>query len=422
VRSYDDDVPAHEPPVDDVVATPDGSARPFPWVADAVLALATTLVVVVVAATGDADVGAYGFAIGFGALVLLRRRSPVVMLVLTAGATVGYLLLDYPPQASVLPAMTAVGAATAAGRTRWAVGVGVLLVAAATTVQVVTDAPALGVVVEDLVADLALVAAAVAVGTVVRLTSADRRRTALTLAHHRDDELRAAQLRHQAERLRVAHDLHDVVGHHLSVVALHSSVASQAVGRDDDAARTALRHVQEATAGTLHELRATVQVLRRPDASEPTEPHAARETLPAITGPVGLSLLVAPARTAGLEVNTWVDVPAGSIDAVVDAAAYRIVQESLANVLRHAGAVHAVVRLVVADGRLRVAVSDDGRGAARGAADGAGLASIRERASLLGGSLVAQDRDGGGFAVVADLPTRMSEASLAGSTPRPSPA
>lgn len=205
----------------------------------------------------------------------------------------------------------------------------------------------------------------------------------------------------QSERLRIAADLHDVIAHNLSLAALHTQIATEAVGRNEDAARTALRHVDEATAATLHELRATVRVLRDAPA---VVGH--RDTLPAATGPAGLAALVEPARARGLTVTTRVDVPARSLDATIDAAAYRIVQESLANVLLHSGAERAVVRLAVADGRLRITVHDDGRGAA-GRTNGAGIAAMHERATLLGGHLSAHDAPDGGFAVVADLPARL---------------
>jgi signal transduction histidine kinase len=432
-QSYDGDVPAHVPPVDTVVAAPDETARPAPWVADVVLALATTsaLALVTVATDDDAgppDVVDYLVAVGFGALLLLRRRAPVPVLLLATAASLATAAAGFP-WGVALPVLAALGSAAAQGRTRWAIGGGAVVVVAGAGLRGIRDGATPAAIVDGVVTDGALVVAAVALGVVVRLTARDRERASLagaaaaaaTTAEAAAEH--AAHDRRQAELLRLAGDLHDVVAHNLSVVSLHSGVATEAVGRDDDAARTALRHVREATSATVHELRAAVQVMRR-DVATPSgarggaraatpdgvpSDRPVRDTLPAVTGPVGLSLLVEPARSAGGDVNTWVDAPTGSIDAIVDAAAYRIVQEALANVLRHARAGHAVVRLVVADGRLRVSVSDDGRGAPLGTPAGAGIAAMRERAALLGGTLVARPRDDGGFGVVADLPTRLVE-------------
>ncbi|WP_277207250.1 sensor histidine kinase [Isoptericola croceus] len=414
-------------------ADDDAGARttpPAPWVADVLLALSMTLVIALVVATDAAGTdgageatghgaGAYLFAAGFGALVLLRRRAPVVMVVATVLAVFAYYALGFAPIGMALPAVGALYAAAELDRTRWAVGSGAVLIVVATFFRVTDDDPSATLTVYDLVTNVALVAAAVALGVAVRLTRGARKHTEAVRALTAAEQARAADQRLQAERMRIARDLHDVVGHNLSVVALHTGVASEAVGRNDDGARTALRHVREATSATLHELRATVKVLRRPlhpdgaagsaqDRDEPGTHH--RETLPAATGPAGLAALVEPARASGLTVSTRVEVPTGSIDATVDAAAYRIVQESLTNVLRHSGARAALVRLAVTDGRLRIMVTDDGRGAggAPGAwPAGAGIDGMRERAYLLGGTLRAHDAPDGGFTVVADLPARL---------------
>lgn len=433
-------MPRTAPAVDDAgarTATP-----PSAWVPEVVLALAMTLVIAVMIAAGSTGSdgtgtavggldphgpGAYLFAAGFGALVLLRRRAPVVMLAATVLAIFAYYALGLAPIGMALPAVAALYSAAELDRTRWAVGAGAVLIVVATYFRVTDDDPSADLTVYDLVTNIALVAAAVALGVAVRLARAARRHTEVVRALTAAEQARAADQRLQAERMRIARDLHDVVGHNLSVVALHTSVATEAVGRDDDAARTALRHVREATSGTLHELRATVKVLRRPlhpggapgrvpdggpdrdTASRPGSHH--RGTLPAATGPAGLAALVEPARASGLAVSTRVEVPAGSIDATVDAAAYRIVQEALTNVLRHSGARSAHVRLAVVDGRLRITVSDDGTGAgtavAAGQSTGAGIAGMAERAALLGGTFSAADAPTGGFRVLAELPARL---------------
>ncbi|GHH65292.1 sensor histidine kinase [Promicromonospora soli] len=389
---------------------PEQSAVPRtvdPRVTDVVLALAMALVVaVVIAADPDAEQhagpGAYLFAAGFGALVLLRRRAPRTVLVVTVLAVFAYYTLQFAPIGMALPAVAALYSAAELRRTGWAVGAGATLVAVATYYRTVGNTPEEQLTPYDLVTNLALVAAAIALGVAVRLSREAR-------VH----EARAAEQRLQAERLRIARDLHDVIGHNLSVIALHSGVAAEAVGRDDDAARGALEHVREAASGTLHELRSTVRLLRGSPGGSAGGPAggsaggSASSEAPAPTGLAGVGALVRSAQAAGLGVDVTLDVPPGLLDGAIDAAAYRIVQESLTNVLRHAAATHVAVSVRVTDGRLVLRVSDDGRGAGAGLVPGSGLSGMRERVALLGGSLTAGDAPGRGFRVAADLPLRL---------------
>ncbi|GAB2479503.1 histidine kinase [Promicromonospora xylanilytica] len=360
-----------------------------PRVTDVVLGLAMALVVaVVVAADPDtarhAGPGAYLFAVAFGALVLLRRRAPRTVLALTVLGVFVYYILEFAPIGMTLPAIAALYSAAELRHTAWAVGGGATLMAVATYYRTVGNTPEEELAPYDLVTNLALGAAAIALGVAVRLTREAR-------VH----EARAAEQRLQAERLRIARDLHDVVGHNLSVIALHSGVAAEAVGRDDAAARGALEHVREATSGTLHELRSTVRVLREPSGAA------------APTGLAGVDTLARSARAAGLVVDVTLDVPDGALDGAIDATAYRVVQESLTNVLRHASATRVTVSARVAEDRLALRVTDDGRGAGAGLVPGSGLSGMRERVTLLGGGLTAGDAPGGGFLVAADLPLRL---------------
>jgi signal transduction histidine kinase len=367
-----------------------------PRVTDVVLALVMALVVaVVIAADPDpvqhAGPAAYLFAAGFGALVLLRRRAPRTVLVVTVLAVFVYYTFQFAPIGMALPAVAAIYSAAELRHTGWAIGAGVTLVGVATYYRTVGNTPEEALAPYDLVTNVALVAAAVALGVAVRLSREAR-------VH----EAHAAEQRLQAERLRIARDLHDVVGHNLSVIALHSGVAAEAVGRDDDAARGALEHVRAATSGTLHELRSTVRLLRGSASG-----LAAGTADVAPTGVAGVDALAASARAAGLAVDVELDVPPGLLDGAIDAAAYRIVQESLTNVLRHAAATRVAVSVRVTDGRLVLRVSDDGRGAGLGLVPGSGISGMRERVALLGGTLTTRDDPGGGFRVAADLPLRL---------------
>jgi signal transduction histidine kinase len=365
------------------------------------------VVAVVIAADPDAmrhaGPGAYLFAAGFGALVLLRRRLPRTVVVVTVLAVFVYYTYRFAPIGMTLPAVAALYSAAEMRRTGWAVGGGVVLVGVATYYRVTGNDAEEYLAPYDLVTNVALAAAAIALGVAVRLSREAR-------VH----EARAADQRLQAERLRIARDLHDVVGHNLSVIALHSGVAAEAVGRDDDAVRGALAHVRQATSGTLHELRSTVRVLRGPVGSTPGMPGATAPQAPdgapadvAPTGLAGVDSLAASARAAGLTVDVALDVPTGTLDGAIDAAAYRIVQESLTNVLRHAAASRVAIAAQVDGGRLVLRVADDGRGGGAHLVPGSGITGMRERAELFGGSLTTADASGGGFVVTADLPLRL---------------
>lgn len=369
---------------------------------------------VVIAADPDtvrrAGPGAYLFGAGIAALVLFRRRAPRTVLVITVLGVFTYYILEFSPIGMALPAVAAIYSAAEMRHTGWAIGGGTTLIAVATYYRTVGNTPEEYLAPYDLVTNVALVAAAVALGVAVRLSR-----------EARGHEARAAGQRLQAERLRIARDLHDVVGHNLSVIALHSGVAAEAVGQDDDAARRALEHVREATSGTLRELRSTVRVLRGPvgsapgtaaqetTASDAAEPDAASPDAPAPTGLAGIDALARSARAAGLAVDVAVDVPAGALDGAIDAAAYRITQESLTNVLRHAAATRVTVSAQVTGGRLALSVADDGRGAGPDLEPGSGISGMRERVALLGGGLTAADAPDGGFVVTADLPLRLEE-------------
>jgi len=402
-----------------------------PRLVDVVLAVGMALAMaVIVAAELEGTVrtgpGAYLFAVGFGGLMLLRRRLPVGVLAATVLGIFAYYMFGFPPIGIALPAVAALYSAAEQNRTRWAVGAGSVLVAVAAYFRIEEGQPAEYLYGYELLTNVALVAAAVALGVAVRLGRESRERAEQLRILTAAEQARVVESRLQAERMRIARDLHDVVGHTMSVISVHSGVAGEAVGHDDDAARQALERVREATSETMRELRATVKVLRNPAADEPER---------GTSGLAGVEDLARAARQAGLEVDVDVRVPPGTLDGAIDAAAYRIVQESLTNVLRHASARRAVVAAEVRDGRLRLQVSDDGAGSVTGDGAGSGMRDgrgsgvagsdgragsvtggglggqgipgMRERADLLGGALEAGNRPDGGFAVLAELPVRL---------------
>lgn len=369
---------------------------------DALFGMGVTLAVAVVIAadldqTGRAGPGAYLFAVGFGALVLLRRRSPRAVLAFTVLAIFLYYVFQYPPIGIALPAVAALYSAAEAGRTGWAAGAGAVLVSVATVALVHEGRPGNYIFSYELLTNVALVAAAIALGVSVRARREAR--------HHQErlhrvmlaEQAREAEQRRQKDRMRIARDLHDVVGHTLSVIAVHGNVAAEAIGHDDAAVRRAVAQITDTTSATMRELRATVKVLRSPGAAPER-------------GTVGLSgvpQLATAARDAGVDVTVELELDRLRLDGAVDAAAYRIVQESLTNILRHSAAARARVQARVRDRRLELAVDDNGRGPMGEVRPGAGLSGMQERALVLGGQVSFGTSDEGGFAVRATLPVRV---------------
>src|SRR5690606_10830607 len=183
--------------------------------------------------------------------------------------------------------------------------------------------------------ELALAAAAIALGAAVRLTREARERAAEVAELTATEEAHAADARMQSERMQIARDLHDTIGHTLSVASLHAGVAAEAT--DAAASRAALDQVRAASSEALRELRRTVKVLRADQRAEPAP----------VLGIAALDPVFDAARAAGLRVEVELSVPSDSLSRSVDAAAYRIIQESLTNVLRHAraSAVRVTARL-----------------------------------------------------------------------------
>lgn len=208
----------------------------------------------------------------------------------------------------------------------------------------------------------------------------------------------AAQLAVADERRRIARELHDVVAHAVSVVVVQASAGRRVVARDPDAAGRALAAIEGTGRDALGELRHLVGVLREDDTpGDERSPQPTLDTLPELVGRL---------REVGIPVTLRDHGDARPVPPGVAVSAYRIAQEALTNVLKHAGPVEEVlVEVVRHPDRLSVAVEDDGDGAATGAgAEGSGLLGMRERAAVFGGSLRAGPRPGGGFVVRARLP------------------
>ncbi|MFD7687718.1 sensor histidine kinase [Streptomyces sp. NPDC059781] len=215
---------------------------------------------------------------------------------------------------------------------------------------------------------------------------------------------REARRRVSEERVRIARELHDLVAHQITLANAQATVAAHLFDTRPEQTRKSLRELVETTGHALDELRATVGLLRQSgDAAAPAEPAPGLARLPT---------LLESFRRAGLEVSVRQEGTARPLPPGVDLTAYRIVQEALTNVTKHAGTGSARVRLVWNRDRVTVTVADDGRGARTGpgtatTADrppGHGLIGMRERATAVGGRLSAGRRPEGGFLVSARLP------------------
>lgn len=201
----------------------------------------------------------------------------------------------------------------------------------------------------------------------------------------------------QAERVRIARELHDVLAHSLSQINVQAGVGLHLMERQPDKAAEALASIKETSKTALDEVRAVLGALRSEGGDVPLVPEPGLDRLPA---------LVAAIR--GVDVT--LDDRVGSAPKPVQLALFRIAQESLTNVTRHADAQHASVKLWTEGGAYRLEITDDGRGPTSLASEtgGRGLLGMRERADLLGGHLSAGPADGGGFRVSATIPMENS--------------
>ena len=380
-----------------VAARPAGGPHaPAPGlVYDAILAVgvAATLALLIWADVGDAqtDGWAYLWAVGLGALMFIRRSFPTLVVALTVVGFVAYYVAGYTPIGVAAPVAAAVFSAAEAARLPSAIGGAAVVVGVSVAYRLSAGQDPTFVLGYDLPQNVLALAAAIALGDSIRSRREVQRQAAriavMTAEQYRHD----AEKHVLAERLSTSRELHDSIGHALAVISLHTEVAREATTGDET--RRALDVVGATTSEAMADLRRTVAGLRR---AEPAPRHALDLD--------SLGAVVAPAQAAGISVSVSNTVQ-GQVPAALETAVYRIVQESITNVVRHSTATHAEVRIDADDGAIRVRVVDDGEnsGADAPQASGHGLVGMRERAELLGGSLDAR-RTPTGFEVSATLP------------------
>ena len=335
--------------------------------------------------------------------LLLRRRWPRAALAIAFVAAAGYAASGYPRGPGGFPAF-AFAAASAIMMGRQVFAWGMLAVAFPAFVwlpSLLPDVEEAGRSLGDaamMVAWLPLVGAAGEIGRIRGERAAER--------DHAERE--EARRRASEERLRMARELHDVLAHQISLMGVRSGVALHLLDEQPEHARPALEAINEASEEALRELRSVLDVLNRGLAGDATtgEAETWAPRAPA-AGVRDLDELVRRTRAAGVDVHLTVDGEVRRLPAEVDLAAFRIAQEALTNVVRHAGGdARAAVRLVYSPAALLVQVDDDGRGAAAGGSGasptaGRGITGMRERVHALGGTFSAGPRPGCGYRVEA---------------------
>ena len=224
--------------------------------------------------------------------------------------------------------------------------------------------------------------------------AADARERAEQAEREREADARAAVAE---ERARIARELHDVVGHSVSVMTVQASAVRRRLLPEQEQEREALEIVEQTGREALAEMRRLVGVLRRPEESPALAPQPSLQHL---------DRLVAQARESGLPVELQIEGQPTPLPPGVDLTAYRLVQEGLTNAIKHARASKADVVVRYSDGTVEVSVTDDGSGDGDGGGGGHGLVGMRERVSVYGGELEAGPRPEGGYSLRARLPVQ----------------
>ncbi|MFE6183695.1 sensor histidine kinase [Streptomyces sp. NPDC056465] len=307
----------------------------------------------------------------------LRRRHPVAVGVCTVLGTGVYHLLSTVDGPLVIVPIAALYALAVRGRIQVSVALAAVMVIGVGAGALVGTGDVTGTAVFMLTGWLIAVLA---------LGAMRHGRLAYAEEHGR---LRATQ-----ERLRIARELHDVIGHTLSTIHVQASSTLHRLPKNPDLAKEALTAIKRSSKDGLQEVRATLGVLRQADEAAPTTPSP---------GLSRIGELISSATRAGLDVHIERHGTPALLPAAVDLAAYRIVQESLTNAVRHSGARHVVVDLRHGEREVTLHVTDDGHGAVR-RPPGSGIAGMTERARALGGTLSAGAGPAGGFTVRARLP------------------
>lgn len=378
------------------------AARRFP---DIALALFVTVIQVLSAmipvplepaSTPVSGVG-YVLLVVSGVAVVARRRRPVAVFAVTGVASLIYFAFDFPDRMSYLGLFVALYTLAAYGdgqRSLRIAGAGIAVLSVGWLIAGADVEPvsAIGWVFFRIGASVI----ATMLGESARsrrVMAADAQERAELAERSREEEARA---RVDAERLRIAREVHDTVAHAIAIINVQAGVTAHVLDKRPEQARGALRTIEQTSSRALQEMRAILGVLRDGDEREP------------FPGLDQIRELTGKAREAGLEIAVEQPEPVPALPSAVGSAAYRIVQESITNVIRHVGPTRVTVTVEPAVDALRIRVIDEGPRTPvpgdTGSTSGRGIAGMRERCRLLGGELDAKPRPGGGFEVIASLP------------------
>jgi signal transduction histidine kinase len=337
----------------------------------------------------DADLLAVGFGVLSTAPIAFRRSAPFAVLLLTVSGVLLASSFGYSVAASGLGPVFATTSMAYLTDRRGAIVAGATfaVVVMISTELALHGEPGAGL---QLFTTLVIAVLATIIGDVLR-TLHERNRELEAL---REVEAREAVAQ---DRVRIARDLHDVVGHALAGIALQARAGRRLVSRDPERAAEALREIDELASRALSETRETIGLIRSPGAPAELSPQPRLEDL---------DELVARLQEEDLRVRLQRAGDATRVPVVVQASAYRIVQEALSNVVKHARPASAVVTIAVEDGALELDVRDDGHRRPADDGQGHGLRGMRERAAQYGGSVDAGPDPAGGWRVHARLPLR----------------
>jgi signal transduction histidine kinase len=343
------------------------------------------------------DVIGYLLLVVGSAVLLGRRRWPLAVFTVAFASTLAYAVLNFPGGPIWMPLIIAfITLLTTGHRLVAYVSLPVGYAAFVGLANVVNDRPLPSFWTAAGIAAWMLVL--LAVTELIRNRRAYRRANARREAEERRSRAEAARRQASEERLGIARELHDVLAHSISLINVQAGVALELMDGRPEQALMALTAIKQASRDALVEVQSVLGALRQPGEIAPRAPSASLRNL---------DELVPRARVAGLHVVVRSAGDLATLPRAVDAAGFRIVQEALTNVVRHAGAANVSIELCREGSVLTATVDDDGRGRAVTAetpGGGNGIACMRERAAALGGRVDADPRDGGGFAVRARLP------------------
>jgi signal transduction histidine kinase len=368
---------------------------------DVALALALAAFVTAVAPLGRAgstglDALAY-VLLAVSALVLVaRHRAPAAVLTVVTACVLVYQLRGYPhEEIAALPLLVAVYTAVRAGH--WVLTIAVT--GSALLAGTLASSPAADETTRDFIErrflTIGWVVAAGVLAEVSRQREAYVREVEERAAEAERTREETARRRAGEERLRIARELHDSLTHSISVIKVQAGVAIHLARKRGEQVPDALVAIQEASRDATRELRATLEVLR----TEPGDDETAESGLDRLDD------LIERVHAAGVPATVTISGDERPLPPAVDRAAYRIIQEALTNVSRHAGPATASVRVAFRPGELTVQIDDDGHATPDAPpVPGTGLIGMRERVTTLGGRLRAEPRPGGGFTVRAELP------------------